>query len=401
MNPPTWLAGDQFTQEAIVVSILTALPAFWAAAGALETQFFVLGMLTVTYIVLFAIILLTSYENLDYDNKNTHLYAMDDIRVPLISTGDTGMAYVLPSLTYSWMAYILPPCCDKWAYHYSGFNPVLNYNLGFEQDLLDSKKQFFEPMDRQEWSLRACTASVNVIVTTLMKHTEHDRRSIRNLASWLYGHGAKPNVALPMLPRTNGVLRPNYTLLGRDVVLALLLWEHLVFERRWQLDDQLRDHVWLLREQKYSGAGLNDSPNGNTAMDGITTAKGDPATSGSLNGFLEAVSQVYRILATANTDLSSRQPSEVINCIRYLDSDNSKIPLPAFVVSTLNPVQSVQGYTEGLWKACWAEYPSTFRALYLWTTVWYIDMGNVGSTSIRHRWFQTTDTCGLTAYRVT
>ena len=44
----------------------------------------------------------------------------------------------------------------------------------------------------------------------------------------------------------------------------------------------------------------------------------------------------------------------------------------------LKPFDSVKSYAEGLWEACWAECPSTFGALFLWTTVWYIDVGNIG-----------------------
>jgi hypothetical protein len=39
---------------------------------------------------------------------------------------------------------------------------------------------------------------------------------------------------------------------------------------------------------------------------------------------------------------------------------------------------SFEGYAGKLWTECWAECPSTFGALYLWTTVWYIDVGNIG-----------------------
>jgi hypothetical protein len=37
---------------------------------------------------------------------------------------------------------------------------------------------------------------------------------------------------------------------------------------------------------------------------------------------------------------------------------------------------TLQNYVSDLWNLCWKTDPSTFGALYLFTTVWYIDVGN-------------------------
>ncbi|KAH7232392.1 uncharacterized protein BKA55DRAFT_523738 [Fusarium redolens] len=306
--------------EAVIVFILTVFPAVRAAVGALEAKLYVLGMLTFACIAMFFLILPVSYRVSNYDTHLAHR-----------------MAYVLPYHSF---------------YHSSGFSPVISYSIDSEQQLLKSNKQFLEPMDTKDWKIQHCRAAAHTIVTSLIENIDDDRKMIQRLGSWLYLH---PNVheRWPALPTRNGILRPGYFLIGRDVVFALLLWERLVFERRWQLDKEFRDRVWLLHERKYTGRGLNDSPNRN-----IPATRGKPKKGDGLDGLLEAFDEVYRIL-----DHTSPQRLN---------------PPSSSVVDDLVPVTSVEVYAVKLWEACWKEYPSTFGALYLWTTVWYIDMGNIG-----------------------
>lgn len=54
------------------------------------------------------------------------------------------------------------------------------------------------------------------------------------------------------------------------------------------------------------------------------------------------------------------------------------------LLDTAGGQRDAKGLSEGeryagkLWTHCWEAYPSTFGALYLWTVVWYIDVGNRG-----------------------
>jgi hypothetical protein len=339
-----------------MVFVLTVFPAVRAAVGALEAKLYILGMLTFACIAMFFLILAVSYRVSNYDTHLAHWYAMDDIRAPLLSHDATSMAYVLPYYSSVFRSMIS---------YSSGFSPVISYSIDSEQQLLKSNKQFLEPMDTKDWKIQHCRAAAHTIVTSLIENIDDDREMIQRLGSWLYLH---PNVheRWPALPTRNGILRPGYFLIGRDVVFALLLWERLVFERRWQLDEEFRDLVWLLHERKYTGRGLNDSPNRN-----IPATRGKPKKGDGLDGLLEAFDEVYRILDHTSPQRFMLR-TKVINQFGRLNPPSSS------VVDDLVPVTSVEVYAVKLWEACWKEYPTTFGALYLWTTVWYIDMGNIG-----------------------
>jgi hypothetical protein len=74
---------------------------------------------------------------------------------------------------------------------------------------------------------------------------------------------------------------------------------------------------------------------------------------------------------------------DLIGELEQAQADGTPILPKESVVSDLNSAvplykRSVRMYAGRLWDACWAECPSTFGALYLWTTVWYIDVGNIG-----------------------
>ncbi|EXL96306.1 hypothetical protein NOF04DRAFT_9596 [Fusarium oxysporum II5] len=268
--------------EAGIVFVPTVFPAVRAAVGALEANLYVLGMLTCACIAMFFLILVVvSYRVSNYDTHLAHWYAVDDIRAPLLSRDATSMAYVLPYYSSNFRSMIN---------YSSGFSPVISYSIDSEQQLLKSNKQFMEPMDTKDWKIKHCRAAAHTIVTSLIENIDDDRKMIQRLGSWLYLH---PNVhkRWPALPTRNGILRPGYFLIGRDVVFALLLWESLVFERRWQLDEEFRDQVWLLHERKYTGRGLNDSPNRN-----VPATRGKPKKGDGLDGLLEAFDEVYRIL---------------------------------------------------------------------------------------------------------
>jgi hypothetical protein len=218
------------------------------------------------------------------------------------------------------------------------------------------------------------------------------------------------------------------TLIGRDLVLALLLWEYLVFERRWQLQVDCEPMltvpmVWRLRDSKYSGAVFVD--NGTATQDENSPKPKAMGSSPGLAGFLEAVGEVYRIVGVFDEegdedidvlkdgdtgDLEKGCSMRQESVPRKEDTDETKIAyrgqektkallkslkidklLKTTVVKFSNKesdgnsdeksevkFSSFEDYAGKLWDECWAECPSTFGALYLWTTVWYIDVGNIG-----------------------
>jgi len=203
---------------------------------------------------------------------------------------------------------------------------------------------------------------------------------------------------------------PPPPLLGRDVVMALVQWEYLVFEWRWKLDEAMRADIWRLRSPKYGGAGFAD-PFPLPPQSGKTTMG---SQKGHL-GFMDAVGEVYRLLAGADpTTIQDRKKArDKKNVKEEKKVEDEKEMLQKIVtvgqeevkeVLKLRNIQdmashlqqhsvarpwtdktladpdnfTIEIYVDEVWDKCWAECPSTFGALYLWLTVWYVDVGNEG-----------------------
>ncbi|KAH8651336.1 hypothetical protein BX600DRAFT_528562 [Xylariales sp. PMI_506] len=399
----------------ILVFVITAAPTAWTAIAALHVQLYTLGML------LFATIFVLVHAMFEspYHLAKVHRHAMDDIRIPLLSPLSSGMVYILPSRNF-------------------GFDAAFCQNIEDEQRILAANRQFFDPADviRENWTLEKCRASAYKIITAQIEKIEYHPHMINDLGYWLYQRNSGDSRSTPPTQHSRASWKPNwlkslkdtitgsyslpheassrcktrdgFTIIGRDVALSLLLWECLVFEWRWQLTEDIKkiaDNVWLLRTPKHTGVGLTDTfaASGNIPL---PTALNKNRTKGSapkLEGFLEAVSEVYRLIgqpqSTDNGSMGQRTSGNegdlematsrqdeagkltVKNLIRRLEEariQGAPILKCNSIIKTLNPLVSVEDYAGELWEACWAEFPSTFGALYLWTTVWYIDNGNVG-----------------------
>jgi hypothetical protein len=159
---------------------------------------------------------------------------------------------------------------------------------------------------------------------------------MKDLSHWLYLHGRsdsavngksppplvqievqnkiKKRPCRPLVPRGCMQREGFKSLVGRDVAFALLMWEYLVFERRWILanDDekepnQTRQDVWQLRKAKYTGAGVNDKlDEGNIVPPGVPkgSAKG-------FEGFLQAADEVHRLLGGPDQRIQDINADEI------------------------------------------------------------------------------------------
>lgn len=500
-----WLYSFPHNVAALLLWLAISGVAAWTAVGAFATQLYMLGMLVfAAIVVMFAYILYPSTEPLV---KAEHVYAMDDIRVPLHSPVELGMVYVLPSKHY-------------------GFDVSYSQKLQSEQTALEPLLKVTNRMHMiPDWTLEKCRASTREWLTAQVQRVEGDTNGTRDLAYWLFWHGQtgedrpsdndrlwedmteglegsplwedtvesleespeeralkKWRTWLDNFSDMNGCrrlldrscrLREGYkTLLGRDTALALLLWEHLVFERRWELQQEYGDLLTAgvacrLRTLKHMGP---------TVMAGVDRVlRRDVKTRGStegIEGLYEAVGEMYRILGyldevstdrsvdidssaslqarssrcvpddeeaqkdgvvmsvaetppvSTNTPSKLRQLFDVIffpwyeaiespaSCPdsaargkqavrdvledledrgvlpkKFIIKDLFDPPPPAKCpcsgavadpVSPPRPPPTVKEYAAALWNRCWATSPSTFGALHLWATVWYLDVGDVG-----------------------
>ncbi|KAH8896171.1 hypothetical protein GQ53DRAFT_819305 [Thozetella sp. PMI_491] len=418
--------------ESTIVFIITSALTAWTAIGALKIQLYTLGMLmfAAMFMLFFAV------QEKPYHLTKPHRYAMDDIRVPVLSPTDSPMVYILPSPKY-------------------GFDAAFCQKLEVEQNVFESNRQLIEPayIVKKDWSLEKCRAALYNIMASQVAKIEDHRKMIQDLGYWLYRRGlneADTNVETDPLgctlwrmimriatgsnrtnmKRTACKKRDSFTLIGRDIALALLFWEYLVFERRWELDDNkdqdpiptkertvspnkagaLRDEVWRLRSRKHTGISPTDKLE-QANIPQQNSSHPEPSTFGSafrLDGFFEAVYEVYRLIDDPEFEhvrsrdgstipnggdieqgLTQLSNSQICECgqaaVRKLlcDLDEARKQgasvLPErSVVDGLTQLVSVDDYAGRLWEACWCECPNTFGALYLWTTVWYIDIGNIG-----------------------
>jgi hypothetical protein len=438
---------------AFLVWALVASAVVWTAVGAFSTQLFTLGMLLSASAVILLGCFIVPISHLHRE----HSYATDDIRIPLHSPIEHGIVYILPSREH-------------------GFDATYSQTLDSEQKVLDANLKFFDPHHLDDgWTLKKCRVAAQDFIESQIKKIVTDGE-IKDLAFWLHWHrrdstdietavleligperlnklkgteenkGNEKKVENSKVKTKNPAKTSDYeawrkmvkrhplrnreckrrkgcgTLIGRDLVLALLLWEYLVFERRWQLQVNYEPMltvpmVWRLRDSKHSGAVFVDS--GTITQDENSPKPKTMGSSPGLVGFLEAVGEVYRIVGvsgeegdedidvltdrdtgdpekgcsvrqksvsqegdTEETKIARSGQGETEALLKSLERD--KLPKTSIVKfgnsdeKSKAQFSSFEDYAEKLWDKCWAECPSTFGALYLWTTVWYIDIGNIG-----------------------
>lgn len=320
-------------------------PMILTMVGAFVSGLYTLGALNISALIYF----LHAIPEDDYFLEAPHVCEIDDVRIPVASPLESCTVYILPSEGH-------------------GFEAAFSRKVLSEHKIIDTDLAALEPLGEGKWTLDACRAAMNKAVlarigTVAMSNPDKNNQ-LRDLARWLYEPGDYSPLGLKV-PR-------NKNLIGREVVMALLHWERLVFERRWLLDDILRKKVWRLRCPSHGGA--------------VPYKGEDPefpvvGSGPGIKGLKEAVAYVYKIL-----------PSEE----KVGDNFPSPLPYPTSAgtsqpswitdtpcVSGINPnTTTLDEYAGDLWEACWKADQSTFGALYLWTAAWYMDLGNAYNVHI-------------------
>ncbi|KAK1751027.1 hypothetical protein QBC47DRAFT_406285 [Echria macrotheca] len=415
--------------EPVIVYVVLLVPVMWTSVGALKNSLYTLGMLSLAA----GILLFHTLQDYPFHLDLPHRYHMDDIRMALPTKLEYGIVYVLPS---------------RW----HGFEAVYSPRIDSEHADIEAQRHFFEPLDsvlddkdsNEQWTLQKCRNAIRRTIDARIRVIEEDEKMLTDLALWLYCERLVPpdDVKPEQEPKkirkwrysplmTRGSVRRDdaRTLVGRDVAMALLLWETLVFYWRYNLYEPkdnregkkdrikttpLRERVWRLRDPRYYGRNYN--------VDGLTeTTTNLPSPAASLGtktmgkyredhplgGLLEAVGEVYRLLGDPDNDPQTKyqarnstndnprrkagmavektkanENSELVGIgrnemINFLLSFHGK-PLPqrSVLPGVIPESMTVEEYAKRVWQQCWEAYPCTFGALCLWTTVWYFDMGN-------------------------
>ncbi|KAH0562433.1 hypothetical protein GP486_002872 [Trichoglossum hirsutum] len=162
--------------------------------------------------------------------------------------------------------------------------------------------------------------------------------------------------------------------------MALFHWESLVYSSRARLSRQLQKEMWKYRDQRYGGPYEPPKYCGLEEMEHyvIGSRKG-------IKGFKDAVKHVYDIFGEDYDDFHMLEdkllPSDIKYGIFKQDTQAEHLIIPKDS-DTEEPEylsgepHNVEEYIGLLWTRCWATNTSTFGALALFATIWYMDMGN-------------------------
>jgi hypothetical protein len=310
---------------------------FFPTFAALRSGYYMLALLNFVAFLVFSHVVGIDIRHLDYP----HRCRLDDFRVPLWTPFHSCIVYVLPSKGRS-------------------FDARFSRKIDSEHKLLDEMHDTLEAVDvEKKWTLKACKKAVRRIINARIHFTILDgqKDALNESAEWLYDPGNGKPVSHKLWKEAEDFcIFP----IGRDVVMALMHWETLFFERRWELNLVMRQKLGKLRTLKHTGAGrfVMQTRNQHTVGDlrGIV-------------GFEEALGYAYRVLFQKGHEWSA--PLQ--------EFQDDWLPKKSVVFDhqgERNYPKNIIEYIGRLWDECWQVDPSTFGALYLWFTVWYADIGN-------------------------
>ena len=295
--------------------------------GALREQVYTVGILNMAGLVLFAV-------GAGGSNKYVlapHRYAGNMIRIILGTAHSEGSVYVLPSKEH-------------------GFDAVWSPKITSEHAVAD---EFIMPLFQ---TLRSGDYPPNEVLSRLREALPPFMRSVAitptqltHLAMWLYKDPQCPSemrkIKCDRAPKTH--------LIGRDLMYALCHAEYLLFMHRGQLPTPLQNQVGILRSESKSGAGGF----------GTSTTIG---FQGGKAGYQEAVQWVYDIF-----DLPAEESAL-----------NPQATPPSTTRVAAGGPATIDDYITALWDFSIANGESTVSALYIFTTLWFIELGNVAGFHI-------------------
>ena len=261
-----------------------------------------------------------------------YMYGGDMLRIALPTSHIEGTVYVLPSRK-------------------RGFEAVWSPKVRSEHRLADSEiMALFASMRTGSYSLAEPLRRLRSTMSQFNERAILDTREVNDLAEWLL---MEPGSILAR--QSNRTRRPPKThLIGRDLMYALAHAEYLIFMRKEVLKPNLRGRLGSLRDMRRSGGLVDQDP---APMVGHREG---------IAGYQEAVRYVYRLF-NENADAAALEPP----------------PMQSHVSIALGRrTASTEDYVGSLWTLCLQHSESTFSALYMFCTIWFIEVGNVGGFHI-------------------
>lgn len=260
--------------------------------------------------------------------KATHRYQADMLRIILPTSHHEGTIYVLPSANYGFDAVWSPKVEDE--------------NIEADQQAM----ALFQSLRSEKWSLKEPLERIRHIVASYQERVVMTTDQLEALARWIY---LEDSDATQVMRSLRCLRAKDMHLIGRDLMFALCHAEYLVFMGQGRLSHEMQRKIGSLRLMKRSGASLDGASN-----------SGCIGYKAGYEGYREAVEYVYSLF---NEPLDHSAVS--FGCAPPLFSQAlSKTPA------------SINDYVADLWDISCLHSESTFTALYMFTLVWSIELGN-------------------------
>jgi len=312
---------------AVAIGINVTVPSL----AALAVGDALVGVLNLMSILLFLFEGTTSNPYVDA----THRYVDNRLRIALPTSHHEGTLYVLPSSGVGFDAVWSPK--------------VANEHLEADGEIMT----LFRHMRSGRWLL---SEPLERIRTTLARYQQRviiSPSQIMELASWIYLDSTPGNAWVRGIQCQRA---PGVHLIGRDLMYALCHAEYLVFMGQARLPRYLQIKLGIVRLMSRSGASSADTEDTKTV--GFRAG---------FEGYKEAVEYVYAIfdIEVDESALNFKGTSP-----------------PSYSITLSKKPSSIDEYVAELWDASCQHSESLFTALYMFTTVWFMELGNVNGFHI-------------------
>lgn len=328
-GPFDWESGLHRTFYRILtayISVSVTLPALSSIAVGDPLE----GILGLAGLVLF---LLDGAANNPYVLA-PHRYADDRLRIVLPTSHHEGTVYVLPSQDVGFDAVWSPK--------------VKNEHLAADAEIM----VLFQHMRSGRWAVSEPLERLRRTLAMYQERVILSTPQLERLAAWIY---CDKDTGQNNLRKIECQRAQDIHLIGRDLVYALCHAEYLVFMAQGRLPTSVRAKLGTLRLMSRSGAGDT----------------GDEAKAigfqGGFAGYKEAVEHVYAVFDT-----------EVEQSALTFDGTEP----PRYSAALSKQPTSIDEYVSELWDLSCQHTESTFTALYFFTTVWFMELGNVNGFHI-------------------
>lgn len=283
------------------------------------------------------VLFLSNRSTLNPYTTSLHRYMDDNLRIALPTTHHEGTVYILPGPG-------------------TGIDAVWSPKLPSEHATTDSQiMTLFSRMRSDRWLPSEPLERLRTALASFQARTSISAQQAERLASWIY----LDKECDPSTRRIECLRAPGTHLIGRDLMYALCHAEYLVFMAAGRLRPETAAKLRMLRLMRRSGAP------GSGAEEG-TVGYGRRG----LEGYHEALEHVYAMFGLP-VDRSALEFNEGI----------VKPPEFSFALQSANP-GSIEQYAAQLWDLSTKHSEGTFSALYFFTTVWFMEVGNVGGSHI-------------------